>query len=124
MGRPRCSYALVVIFFVFLLWGPAMPVYADVYDENRCYHKANKAERNIRKLERRESKACMKRFSDIVDGDYMSKVSVLSRNSKKVCWRQAEQKRAFRLGAIDDVRSECLEAVGSEAWIPSLIDLN
>ena len=98
MGRPRCSYALVVIFFVFPLWGPAMPVYADVYDENRCYHKANKAERSIRKLERRESKACMKRFSDIVDGDYMSTVSVLSRNSKKVCWRQAEQKRAFRLG--------------------------
>ncbi len=101
-----------------------MSAYADVYDENRCYHKANKAERNIRKLERRESKACTKRFSDIVGGDYRSEVSVQSRNNKKVCWRQAEQKRAFRLGAIDDVRSECLEATGSEAWILSLIDLN
>ncbi len=124
MGRPRFSYALIVSCFVFLVWGSAISAYADVQDGNRCYHKANKAERTVRKLERRESKACTKRFSDIVGGDFRSEVSVQSRNNKKVCWRQAEQKRAFRLGAIDDVRSECLEAAGSEAWIPSLIDLN
>ncbi len=124
MGTHICSYPLIVSCFVFLVLVPAMAAYADVDDDKRCYHKANKAERSVRKLERRESKACTKRFSNIVDGDYMSEVSVQSRNDKKVCWRQAEQKRAFRLGAVDDVRSECLEATGSEAWILSLIDLN
>ncbi len=121
MGTPGCSYALIVSCFVFLVLGPAMSAYADVNDEKRCHHKANKAERTVRKLERRESKACTKRFSDMVDRDYISEVSVQSRND---CWRQAEHKRAFRLGVIDDVRSQCLGAAGAEAWIPSLLDLN
>ncbi len=113
MGRSRCSYPLVVSFFVFLILGPAVSAYAGVYKENRCYHKANRAEKSVRKLERKESKACTRRYSDNVD--YSSVIEVQNLENRNACWREAEQNRASRLGIIDDVRSECLGAAGGEA---------
>ncbi|MCZ6618841.1 MAG: hypothetical protein O7E57_11980 [Gammaproteobacteria bacterium] len=116
MSRPRYSYPFIVSCVVFLVLGPAMSAYGGIYAENRCYHKANKAEKIVRKLERKAEKACAKKFLDVVDGDYLSEVSVQSRTDRKVCWRQAEQNRAHQLGSIDDVRSQCLVTAGGEAW--------
>ncbi len=116
MGRPRCSYPLIVSFVVFLLVGPISSAYANGYDEVRCYHQANKAEKIARKLERKASKACAKKYSDNVDGNYLSAFSAQSRDHKKVCFEEAEQQRANRLEVLDDVRSQCLDAAGSEVW--------
>ncbi len=116
MSRPGCSLPFIVSCFVVLVLGPCVSAYGNVYAQNRCYHKANKAEKVVRKLERKAEKVCSKTFSKIVDGDFKSEVSVQSRVDRQVCWHAAEQQRAHQLGAIDDVRSQCLVAAGSEVW--------
>ena len=116
MSSPRYSYAFIVSCFVFLVLGPALSAHGGVYAENRCYLKANKAEKNIRKLERKAEKVCAKKFPDVVDDDYTSEISIQSRLNKKTCWGEAVEIRARQLGAVDDVRAECLVSAGGEAW--------